>query len=302
MEKDKDFYEELMIRVLDGYATDEEQEQFNKWLKDKEANQQIFTDYKEIWEGAKDSKVLKELDIDQDLKKVKRQAKQPVEQQRAKVVSFYFLRKIAAILLPLAVIAAAIFMYTSETNSKDGILLSDGTKVWLYKDAKLDYPNQFAENNRLVSLTGEAYFEVAENAKKPFIISTKGADITVLGTSFNVTTSHTKTEVVVNTGKVRLSDRQNKEKAVELTKGERGTHQNGIVRETVNTDKNYQAWKTGIFEFDGTLPAEEVIWELSKYYGKIPINTVENIDCFPALSFEKDELKTVIETLKKACQ
>lgn len=66
------------------------------------------------------------------------------------------------------------------------LTLGDGTKVWLNAGSSIHYPLSFLENQRVVEITGEAYFEVAPNAKAPFIVKTAQREIRVLGTHFNV--------------------------------------------------------------------------------------------------------------------
>ena len=66
------------------------------------------------------------------------------------------------------------------------LVLADGTKVWLNADSKLYYPVHFGKNNREVSLKGEAYFEVAKDTTRPFIVSTEALNVKVLGTHFDV--------------------------------------------------------------------------------------------------------------------
>ena len=301
-------YDELMIRVLDGYATETEQKQLNDWLLASPANQKVFKEFQKIWTEAANASVLNNLDIEADLKAVKAQAKTGnIElatrnpQPATRILSISFIRKIAAILLPLAVIGIALSIYLNQDTKLEPVLLSDGTKVWLYQDANLEYPATFAGSTRSVKLTGEAFFEVAKDATKSFIIEAGASEIRVLGTSFNVQSSVGETNVIVNTGKVQLSAKDAPEQVVELTKGEKGIHQNAIVKETINTDKNYRAWQNGIFEFDGSLPIKEVIAQLSKYYGELDINIAANADCSFAGEFEQEELSTVVETIKNTC-
>ncbi len=64
--------------------------------------------------------------------------------------------------------------------------LSDGTIVWLNADSEITFPNRFEEENRIVSVKGELFFEVAENKKHPFIVETKKGNVRVLGTAFNI--------------------------------------------------------------------------------------------------------------------
>jgi len=313
MKESIDPYEELMIRSLDGDATGEEQNQLNNWLQESPTNQSTFEDFQKIWIGAVDIPMLQSLDIEADLKAVKKKAavanllqeKTPtgkvIPLKSTTTRSWSFLQKIAAILLPIAVLTTALFLYFNQNTSNEPMLLSDGTKVWLYKDAQLDYPANFTSTTRSVKLKGEAYFEVAHDANKPFIIEAGAAAIEVLGTSFNVQSTANQTNVVVNTGKVRLTATANTTQTVELTKGEKGIYEQASVREITNMDKNYRSWHTGIFEFDGTASIETVLQQLSKYYGPIAINTAANRDCLLEASFEKEDLETILETIKNSC-
>ena len=301
MEETNNLYEDLMIRVLDGVATESEKATFEQWLIEQPVNQVTYQDFQKIWTASSDAKLLEGLDVSTDLAAVKAKAKQQQSTKTAKIISFPMLRKVAAILLPIAVVVTALFLYVNQDDSYKPILLSDGTKVWLYKTAKLDFPKSFEGEKRLVKLTGEAYFDVAKDASKPFIIEAGKATIRVLGTSFNVQSSATATKVVVNSGKVQLADKINQEKAVELTKGEKGVFANAQVVESINTDKNYRSWHTGIFEFDGTVPMEVVVQQLSKYYGKVDLNIAANEACLLDANFEKEDLKTVLEVIKNSC-
>ena len=66
------------------------------------------------------------------------------------------------------------------------LLLSDGSKIILNASTRFKYPTSFNGDERVVHLEGEAYFEVAKNHSKPFIVKLKNQQITVLGTSFNI--------------------------------------------------------------------------------------------------------------------
>ena len=66
------------------------------------------------------------------------------------------------------------------------LVLPDGTEVWLNSDSKLEYPSLFASDLRIVKLSGEAYFKVAKNKQKPFVVQTENHNVRVLGTEFNI--------------------------------------------------------------------------------------------------------------------
>ena len=90
------------------------------------------------------------------------------------------------------------------------IVLADGSAVWLKEGSSLRIPEVFAENNRKLSLQGEAFFDVAKNAQYPLYVSTNYVNIKVLGTAFNVKTDekHQNVETVLARGKVALLDKQ----------------------------------------------------------------------------------------------
>lgn len=75
---------------------------------------------------------------------------------------------------------------STRYGSKSKLILPDGSQVWLNAGTKLIYPNNFLQDSREVSLSGEAYFDVVHDEKRPFIIHTRKLDIRVLGTVFNV--------------------------------------------------------------------------------------------------------------------
>lgn len=97
------------------------------------------------------------------------------------------------------------------------ITLSDGTKVWVNAQSKLNFPAQFSGDERRVSLEGEAYFEVAHDAKKPFYVDSKAGEIKVLGTHFNVFAYHDDIRATLVEGKVEVRQQENK---LELNPGE----------------------------------------------------------------------------------
>ena len=151
-------------------------------------------------------------------------------------------------------------------GKKYQIILADGTKVWLNSSSVLKYPVAFDGNTRLVSLEGEAYFEVARDESKPFIVDTKGMDVKVLGTEFNVKAydneDHTETTLV--SGRVEVY-RENSNAV--LTPGQQAVSRrdaNTISVKSVNVAP-YIAWKDDVFVFEN-MPLEEICRQLERWY------------------------------------
>lgn len=99
------------------------------------------------------------------------------------------------------------YQLAASSNQRKQLQLADGTKVWLSPNSKLSYPDKFEGSERLVSLDGEAFFEVSHDAKHPFIIKSGEVSTTVLGTSFNVTayTQQQTIDVTLVTGRVAVA-------------------------------------------------------------------------------------------------
>jgi transmembrane sensor len=149
------------------------------------------------------------------------------------------------------------------------VILPDGTRVWLNNESRLQYPPSFTGTDRTVLLTGEAYFEVAQDAKKPFRVRIGELSLGVLGTHFNVSAYPNEKEVTTTllAGSVRLD----KDDAhVVLKPGEQGVfvpgqvHAEMQVLQHIDTD-NIVAWKEGKFYFFHA-DLLSVLRQLSRWY------------------------------------
>lgn len=145
---------------------------------------------------------------------------------------------------------------TTPRGRQFQVSLPDGTKVWLNAGSSLRYPTAFEGNDRTVEIAGEAFFEVAKNKQKPFIVKTHADRITVTGTQFNVNAyanePFMKTTLVE--GSVMINN------AV-LKPGQ--AYMNGQILKT-DADQDI-AWKNGFFNFTNQdLPA--VMRQLERWY------------------------------------
>jgi len=145
------------------------------------------------------------------------------------------------------------------------VILPDGTRVWLNAASSITYPTRFEDNMRLVSVTGEAYFEVAKNASKPFRVNVADeAQIEVLGTHFNVN-SYRKLGIAATLleGSVKISSGPAQEM---LNPGEQIVAQAGKLKRYKQVDVDaVVAWKEGLFHFNNTsIPV--VMEELERWY------------------------------------
>ncbi|WP_286858205.1 MULTISPECIES: FecR family protein [Sphingobacterium] len=156
------------------------------------------------------------------------------------------------------------------------VLLSDGTTVWLNAASKLEYPDQFVGDERRVKLVGEAFFQVAKDASKPFRIEVENSVIEVLGTSFNVNAYHKEINTSLVEGKVKI---MNQGREAYLSPGNEAIiSANKIHVQPADIQKN-TAWQRGEFVLDGSSFAE-IIDQVSRWYnvefvnvGDIPLNS-----------------------------
>jgi ferric-dicitrate binding protein FerR (iron transport regulator) len=149
-----------------------------------------------------------------------------------------------------------------------GLTLSDGSQVWLNVGSSLTYPTAFIGRQRKVKINGEAYFEIAYNAKMPFIVQHDDVTISVLGTHFNVNTY--EDEIAERITLLEGSVRVNKNMISQLLKpGQQATIINTIndikVSDNVNMDE-VMAWKNGKFKFGENTDIGPIMRQISRWY------------------------------------
>ena len=148
------------------------------------------------------------------------------------------------------------------------LILSDGTRVWLNADSELEYPVEFVKKERIVKLSGEAYFEVAPNPEQPFIVEAGGIQTRVLGTSFNIQAYRNEKSVYTTllTGSIRVVVADGGE-SVLLTPGHEAFWEKGsgaIQVEAVDAEDAI-AWRYGNFIFEEE-DIEVVMRMLARWY------------------------------------
>jgi ferric-dicitrate binding protein FerR (iron transport regulator) len=174
----------------------------------------------------------------------------------------------------LAAHSSQLVAYNTMTTPKGRqfqLMLPDGTKVWLNAASSIHFPIAFTGNTRSVDITGEAYFEVAQDKRKPFHVKFKApvggeGEVEVLGTHFNINSY--SDEATANTtlleGSVRIIHGSARSMLQPGQQAQLSTTQ--TIRIINNADiEKIMAWKNGVFDFqDATL--EEVMRQLQRWY------------------------------------
>lgn len=162
------------------------------------------------------------------------------------------------------------------------VVLPDGTKAWLNAESNISFPSQFSGSKREVSVAGEIYFEVAHNKAKPFIVHSKGQQVEVLGTHFNINaypeegsvkTTLLEGSVRINRVAITSSSLRGKRSdeaisqsaAVKLKPNQQSVLSgNKIEVKTINSEEAI-AWKDGYFRFNDE-KIESIMRKVSRWY------------------------------------
>jgi transmembrane sensor len=155
---------------------------------------------------------------------------------------------------------------TTPKGGQYRIVLADGTAVWLNAASSLDFPTAFSGKERRIQLKGEAYFEVAKDPSKPFVVELNNMNITVLGTHFNVKAYDDENNIwtTLLEGSVKLKKGNN---TVFLKPGQeaRADSLSAGFQVQDNVDISHAiAWKNGLFEFDA--PIKDIMLQIGRWY------------------------------------
>ncbi|EHQ26007.1 FecR family protein [Mucilaginibacter paludis] len=171
---------------------------------------------------------------------------------------------------------------TTPNGRQFNVILPDGTKVWMNAGSTLQYPITFSGRERIVKLSGEAYFEVVHNAKMPFKVMVNGQSVNDIGTAFNIN-SYTDEPVMAVTlveGSASISNNTHNEL---LHPGEQAVIKAGSDNiKLVQADiEMAMAWKNGLFHFEHA-PLNSALRQIARWYdlkveyeGKVPDITID---------------------------
>ncbi|NML21681.1 FecR family protein [Pseudoflavitalea sp. G-6-1-2] len=156
-------------------------------------------------------------------------------------------------------------LYTPRGTQYE-LQLPDGTHVWLNTASSITYPTVFTDGKREVTITGEAYFEVAKNKELPFIVKANDQQIEVTGTHFNINAYSDEPYPVTTLleGGVKVSSNNSMVKLVPGEQSSTGSNGELTVKKGINTEE-VMAWKNGFFHFESAdLPT--ILRQLSRWY------------------------------------
>ncbi len=297
--------EELLGKYFSGEVSEQEAEKVRQWRSDNAENAHFFFEAKSAWHAAASYKAPAGV-----LDSILNDHAKTVELEQ-KSSNGWFRVAAAVALLMVAGLAGWFVLNSNEavTTSLDtppmasAILLEDGTTLTLYKGATYEVM-EMNRKQRVVKVSGKAYFDVVRDEKRPFVIYANDAMVEVLGTSFSIDTdSDLGTEVMVESGRVAVSHNPEvftgNSEEVFLVKGEMGIVQSskdGITKQRI-ADENFLAWSSGVISFK-----EERLAEVSKLleevYGvEVEFDNDELVNCQLTAKFRKKSAKEIIQII-----
>jgi ferric-dicitrate binding protein FerR (iron transport regulator) len=308
--------EELIPSWFEGTLSPEEREKVEQWKAASEENRQIFADSLRAWEGMEQLRLMKKYDPEKAIQQVNAKIE---KQKRIRIIDIF--QKVAAILVLPLIVATVWFALEKPQKTSEPFLawhtleipagmrsefyLPDSTKVYLNSKTILSYPFSFSDTIREVKLSGEAYFEVAENKEVPFIVNTGRINIEVTGTEFLATRyPHEElTEIVLVEGGINLFQgdyHTYKKDIIQLKPGEKALcldSDKEMAIDKVNTNK-YLAWKEGLLVFRED-PMPEVVRRLNRWFNvDIQLEGPELKGWAYTATFEDESLAQELDLLK----
>lgn len=292
-------------RFLSGAAGRDEILAFESELELNPALKDDFLAYKKIWENSHED-IASSWDTDQAwLRFTKNTLSQSTEIKTNRTFKLNLKWAAAAIVI----ISLASFLiswsnnkpvsYAFQSTDTKPLVLADGSKIYLNKGASVDvFP--FKHNKRRVALQGEAFFEVAPDAQRPFTVESGGTITEVVGTAFTITQTNENTKIFVERGKVIFKSGDTSKDALALTAGEAAIYDEHRMQLIPNPSPNINAWHTQHLSFPKNMSLAEIIIDASAYFNHpISLENVALRDCriSNTLIYNNPEINSVLKPL-----
>lgn len=302
----------IIARVLSGNSSSTDFLSLSDWLSSDEKNKKEFGLLKSYWDAEVSFtySMAPTLSLEKLSNKINEQEKKR-KFRRISLIAY----PIAAAVAILVVLTTIIHLQTQQTKTeqyytyltdknKSHITLDDGTKIILNRNSRLTYSDAYGAERRHVRLEGEAYFEVAKNPAKPFIVDIDNAYIQVLGTVFSVKADKGNDQVkaVLLEGSIRFESPTQK---VLMTPNQELTFYRATDKinvESVNARDNI-SWKDGLLKYKSVALCT-LLNELEKRYDyPIRIENKQLMDPKVTVSgtFSEDQsLKEILQVISRS--
>ncbi len=307
-----DNIDDILAKKLANETTAEEDTAVQNWLEKSPDNPAYFKEFTWLWEQTQAAKKQshQKVDTEKALEKLHTEMdaapRMQIVKPSSKIFNLSFFMKVAAVFL----IALGIYnqyFKTSDVQPAQAIVasaqpltdtLTDGSVVTLNKKSGLTLVEGFNKKERRMKLTGEAYFEVAHDATRPFVVEIQNVEVMAVGTAFNIdnVSDERFITILVTDGKVKIAAIKQIEYA---KKGEKAIYnrQTGTISIEKSTTDNALAYKTRQFHFDET-PLSKAVAELSRVYETPILIKNKNLENCPlVVDFDNKTLDEILIVL-----
>jgi transmembrane sensor len=308
----------LFVRFLTGNTGEKENAIIS--VKSQKRNSRIYSQIQTIWQKAEPNTPSLELfDVDAAWNAVNfriensdnlSQTSHSAKTKKMNTTFSVFVKIAAVLIIALGIFQLARPLHKLNTISSGTAIavpvsLSDGSVIQLNRNSSVKFPEKFGKTKRDVYFWGEAFFDIAADKTKPFVIEVGETRVKVVGTSFDVKANpeSDRIEVVVNSGKVlfyTISAKSAKDTRVFLEPGDKGvyykaTHKFSKFR---NDNLNFLSWKTGILTFRET-GLTDVLNALNQKFGaKFIVHNNELKQLRLTATFDNESLDSVLDDLR----
>ena len=299
--------DDLLVKHLLGEASPGEDEQVQQWLNTDEANLIYYNQLKKVWDTSRQLAAQSKVDENKAWERFQQRINATKESKAVIPPARFGWMKIAAsVIILIGLTIGGYWIFNKEDAVKEMIVLaqqevikdtlSDGSVVTINKGSSISYPSKFKGDTRKIKLKGEAFFNVTPDKKKPFIISVNDVQVTVVGTSFNIKSINGNTEVVVETGIVRVTKAG---KTTELKAAEKllVTAKDTVMAKEEVTDHLYNYYRSKEFVCEGT-PLWKLVDVLNEAYNAnivIARNELRNLSI--DATFNNESLDKVLKII-----
>lgn len=274
MNKDNLHIDNLLVKYLIGETSESENVQILNWIELNEENRKYFKEFKWVWDQSKQLEIKEPANVEAAWERLKKRTIEKNESSKSSLLHIYLQPRWIGVAASILVVCFISYFYLQRTHKSDIInlasdgrvlvdTLSDGSIITLNAHSKLTFPEKFDDKSRRIKLEGEAFFDVAPDKNKPFIIHVNDVTVSVVGTSFNIKSRAGKTEVIVETGVVRI---KNNLDSIQLSADERTTVAgNQQLSKQLIADRFYNFYRTKVLICNNT-PLEDLVSALNEYY------------------------------------
>lgn len=308
-------FKRLISSFLSGELSPEEEAVFQEDLRKDPEKQVLLEEYRKIWDSVGSLSEASAYDLDAEWATMQNllpgyatDGMKP-KAGRSRTLLYYSYR-VAAVLI-LGLVLSYSWFYVSRVAGMEKVvandeavelLLEDGTHLIVNRNSTLRYSKKFMQGEREVFLTGEAWFDVARDSTRPFVIDAGAALVEVLGTSFNVNAykENPVVEITVESGLVAMSAKADQKDLIVMKAGSGGTYHKEQKELTLvaSSDPNNISWKTRDLYFDGS-SLGEVTDLLNRVYGaNMVISNPGLASCEITVTFKDQSLEAILNVLE----